>query len=720
MPTAQTRLTVTGMTCAACQSFVQKTLQETPGVEKAAVNLLTRQATVVFDREQTSPERLIEVVRDTGYGAELPHAGRTEMEEVEARERAQAGEYRELLTKAGVSLVCGAVAMALMHSAHWLQLGLAAIVAGWAGRRFYVRAWAAARHGAADMNTLVAVGTGAAFLYSAAVTAAPGFFVSRGIAADVYFEAVIFIIALVLLGNALESRAKRQTSAALKKLAQLQPRQARVVREGEEVDLPTEFVQSTDLVIVRPGERIPVDGVVEEGTSAVDESMLTGESIPVEKRGGDRLIGGTLNKNGTLRFRATTLGADSVLSHIVKLMREAQGSQAPIQRLADRISGVFVPVVIAIAIATFLAWYFIPAEPSLAQALTAAVAVLIIACPCAMGLAVPTAVMVATGRGAELGILIKGGEALERIAQLDTVVLDKTGTLTVGKPSVTEFTVASGFDEMDVLSLAASLENSSEHALAEAVVDYAHGRGGSLSVATEFTATPGGGVEGKVGDRRVVIGTEAFLRGKGIATAERNGSAAALIAVDGRLAGFIRVADTLKPGAVRAIAQLKELGLRVAMLSGDRRETAEAIAREAGVDEVIAEVLPEGKVTEIRRLQQQGRVVAMVGDGVNDAPALAQADVGIAMASGADVATEAADITLMRNDPEAIATALRLSRKTMATMRQNLFWAFAYNAVSIPIAATMHLNPVMASAAMALSSVSVITNSLRLRRARLT
>ena len=720
MSTAQTRLTVTGMTCAACQSFVQKTLQETPGVEKAAVNLLTRQATVVFDRAQTSPERLIEVVRETGYGADLPPAGRTEMEEVEAREHAQAGEYRELLTKAGVSLVCGAVAMALMHSAHWLQLGLAAIVAGWAGRRFYTRAWAAVRHGAADMNTLVAVGTGAAFVYSAAVTAAPGFFVSRGIAADVYFEAVIFIIALVLLGNALESRAKRQTSAALKKLAQLQPRQARVVREGEEVDLPTEFVQSTDLVIVRPGERIPVDGLVEEGTSAVDESMLTGESIPVEKRGGDRLIGGTLNKNGTLRFRATTLGADSVLSHIVKLMREAQGSQAPIQRLADRISGVFVPVVIVIAIATFLGWYLIPAESSLAQALTAAVAVLIIACPCAMGLAVPTAVMVATGRGAELGILIKGGEALERIAQLDTVVLDKTGTLTVGEPSVTEFAVASGFDEMDVLSLAASLENSSEHALAEAVVGYAQGRGGSLSAATEFTATPGGGVEGKVGERRVVIGTAAFLRDKGIATAERNGSAAALIAVDGRLAGFIRVADTLKPGAVRAIAQLKQLGLRVAMLSGDRRETAEAIAREAGVDEVIAEVLPEGKVAEIRRLQQQGRVVAMVGDGVNDAPALAQADIGIAMASGADVATEAADITLMRNDPEAIATALRLSRKTMATMRQNLFWAFAYNVVSIPIAATMHLNPVMASAAMALSSVSVITNSLRLRRARLT
>ncbi len=765
------------MTCASCQAHVQKALAETPGVESATVNLLTRQAKVVYDPAQTSPEELVWSIVSSGYGAELPKTSRGEFEEEAARERAQAEEYRDLLQKAGVSIFFGAAAMVVsmplmsggLHGGHsptdpvlgwamrvldpllmrampwlyavdagalrWLLLAMTTVIVGWAGRRFYVRAWAAFRHRAADMNTLIAVGTGAAFLFSTAVTVAPGFFRSQGVQPDVYFEAVILIIALVLTGNAMESRAKKQTSAALRKLAQLQPSEARVIRDGVERSLATEQVLEGDQVLVRPGERIPVDGVIVDGLSAVDESMLTGESIPVEKKAGDRVIGGTINKNGALRFRATTLGAGSVLANIVKLMREAQASQAPIQRLADKISGVFVPVVISISIAAFAAWYIIPSHPSFLHALTTAVAVLIIACPCAMGLAVPTAVMVATGRGAELGILIKGGEALEKIAKLDTVVLDKTGTLTVGKPSVTDVLVLPGFAENVVLSLAAGLENPSEHPLAEAVVGYARSRGLPVPSASEFLAIPGRGIEGRVDGRSIFIGSEVHLREKGVTlesfgvraeTLASAGKTPILVAIDGQPGAVIGIADTLKPNATHAVAQMHELGLRVVMLSGDRKETAAAIAHQAGIDEVIAEVLPQGKVEEIRRLQRQGRTVAMVGDGVNDAPALAQADIGIAMASGADVATEAADITLMRNDLEAVATALLLSRKTMATMRQNLFWAFAYNVIGIPIAAGILypafgilLSPILASGAMAFSSVSVVSNSLRLRSLRL-
>ena len=774
----QVTIPVSGMTCASCQAHVQQVLKESPGVKTAAVNFLTQRATVIYDPAVTSPGGLVSAVRATGYGAELPTSTLNEFEEETARASAQAADYRALLTKAGVSIVSGAAAMLVsmplmsggLHGQHmpsdpvlgwamrsldpmltrampwlyavdagvlrWILLLVTSIIAGWAGRHFYVRAWASFRHRAADMNTLIAVGTGAAYLFSVAVTLAPGFFQARGVQPDVYFEAVILIIALVLMGNAMESRAKKQTSAALKKLAQLQPREALVVRNGIEQDLPIESVQAGDLIIVRPGERIPVDGLIAEGLSAVDESMLTGESIPVEKKAGDRLIGGTINKNGTLRFQATTLGSDSVLSHIVKLMREAQGSQAPIQRLADKISAVFVPVVISIAIAAFVAWYTIPADPSFVQALSAAVAVLIVACPCAMGLAVPTAVMVATGRGAELGILIKGGEALEKIAKLDIVVLDKTGTLTVGKPTVTDLFILPGFDESRVLSLAAGLENSSEHPLAEAVVKQARTRRLEVLAASEFLAVPGRGIQGIVDGRSVLIGTEPFLKENGVAVGvlvSKAGSLASsgktpiLIAVDGQPAAVIGIADVIKPNAALAVAHITALGLRVAMLSGDRRETATAIARQAGIDQVIAEVLPQGKVDEIRRLQQQGRVVAMVGDGVNDAPALAQADIGIAMASGADIASEAADVTLMRNDLEAVAKALLLSRKTMTTMRQNLFWAFAYNVIGIPIAAGILypafgilLSPILASAAMAFSSVSVVGNSLRLRGLRLT
>ncbi|MBI5083154.1 MAG: copper-translocating P-type ATPase [Acidobacteria bacterium] len=775
--TVQVIVPVSGMSCAACQAHVQEALQQESGVQTAAVNLLTAEAVVVYDPDLTSPLALVEAVRATGYGAELPLSVPDEFAEETARERAQIEEYHNLLTKAGVSIVLGALAMVLsmplmsggLHSRHaspdpligwamraldpvlyrampwvyavdagalrWILLLMTAVVCGWAGRHFYTRAWASFRHRASDMNTLIAVGTGAAFSFSAAVTLAPGFFQARGVEPDVYFEAVVLIIALVLTGNAMESRAKKQTTAALKKLAQLQPREAAVVRQGVELTIPIERVQPGDVVVVRPGERLPVDGVVAEGASSVDESMLTGESLPVEKAAGDRVIGGTINKHGAFRYRATTLGADSMLSHIVKLMREAQGSQAPIQRLADRISGVFVPTVISIAIAAFVTWYIVPAEPSFIHALTAAVAVLIIACPCAMGLAVPTAVMVATGRGAEAGILIKGGEAIEKIAKLDTIVLDKTGTLTVGEPFVTEALVLAGFEEGEVLALAAALEHASEHPLADAVDRHALSLGISIPAAQEFRATPGLGIEGVVGGRQILIGSESYLQGRGVEVGElrekasrlaASGSTPILIAVDGRAAAVLGIADVLKANAARAVTRMKALGLRVAMLSGDRLETAEAIGRQAGIDDVVAEVLPEGKVQEIRRLQRQGRIVGMVGDGVNDAPALAQADVGIAMASGADIATEAADLTLMRNDLEAVVSALLLARRTMRTMRQNLFWAFAYNVVGIPIAAGalypafgMLLSPILASAAMAFSSASVVSNSLRLRRTRL-
>ena len=779
---------VSGMTCAACQGRVQRTLAKTPGVFDASVNLMMGNATIDYDASTITAAALVERIRATGYGAELPHTDRTAFEEQAARDAATAEEFRELRTKAWVSGVAGALAMVLsmplmgsMTAAHgpvadpfmrWvmeqltptlrgalpslyaipapvLSWGLLALTLGimtWAGRHFYTRAWAAFRHHSADMNTLVAVGTGAAFLYSVIATAAPDFFVRNGVTPDVYYEAVIIIIALILTGNAFEARAKRETFTALRALASLQPKTARVFRDDAEQDVAIESVRTADIVLVRPGERVPVDGEIVSGESAIDESMLTGESLPVTKRVGDRVIGGTINRAGAFRYRATTLGEQSTLAQIVKLMRDAQGSRAPIQRLADRISAIFVPIVVSLAVAAVAVWFVAvhanggSVGEATVRAFAAAVAVLIIACPCAMGLAVPTAVMVSTGKGAELGVLIKGGEALQRAGDITTVVLDKTGTVTEGRPTVTDVAVVPGsaFDNeagrAELLSLIASVETMSEHPLADAIVRHAQEQQLAVDTPDAFESHTGRGATGVVRGRAVAVGNSALLidyavdpaplRAVGTRLADE-GKTAMFVAIDGVLAAVIAVADPIRATSRAAVRQLQALGLDVVMLTGDNQRTAAAVAREAGITRVVADVLPEGKVAEITRLQAEGRVVAMVGDGVNDAPALAKADVGIAMGSGTDIAVEAADIALMRGDLAGVVDAIRLSRRTMRTMKQNLFWAFAYNVIGIPVAAGvlfpisgLLLSPILASAAMAFSSVSVVMNSLRLRRFR--
>jgi Cu+-exporting ATPase len=722
---------VTGMTCAACQARVQRALSAEPGVIDASVNLVTHRAAVHFDPAAVTAQRLIDAVRATGYDAELPSADDDSLTPDSAEVDAEAQEARALATKAGVSVLAGIVSMLLsmlvMRSSvvNYVLLAVTTGILAWAGRDIYRRAWKAFLHRSADMNTLIALGTGSAFLYSLVATVAPDLFTRNGIAPDVYYEAVILIIGLVLAGRAIEARARRKTSEALRKLVTLLPPTARVEDGSAWIDKPLSQVVSGDTVVIRPGERIPVDGTIIDGASEIDESMLTGEPLPVAKTVGGKVVGGTVNTTGSFRYRATSVGAESVLARIVKLMRDAQSSRAPIQRLADRVSAVFVPVVVSIAIVTFLAWYFLADTASLPRAIAAAVSVLIIACPCAMGLAVPTA------RGAELGLLIKGGEILQRAGDVNTVVLDKTGTVTEGAPSVGSVIAIGQVEEIEVLAAAASLERHSEHPVGAAIVRAAQERRVRLEAVSDFQSHTGSGVTGIVRGRKVAVGNAQLMRGLSIDVdkAERSVAARAVpgaselfVAIDGSVAGIIDVTDAIRASSREAVERLERMGIEVVLLTGDRRSTAESVAKAAGIGRVVAEVLPHEKVMEVRALQQQGRVVAMVGDGINDAPALAQADVGVSMPKGADIAIEASDIALMRSDLRGVPTAISLSRLTMTTMKQNLFWAFIYNVIGIPIAAGvlypvtgLMLSPIIASAAMALSSISVVTNSLRLR-----
>jgi Cu+-exporting ATPase len=763
------------MTCAACSGRVQRTLEKTPGVSSAHVNLMTGSATVDYDPAAVTPGRLVDAIRNSGYGAQLPSEDTTTEAMLRAQDEARAEEIADLRLKFGVSIVSAILTMlvsmplaemtpgsmadpfmrlmlpavdAMRRAAPWIDsisadvlrivlLALTLPVVGWAGRHFYTRAWTAFRHRGADMNTLIAVGTGAAFLFSLAVTVADDWLAARGIAPQVYYEAVTWIIALVLLGNLLEARAKGRTSGALRRLIGLRPTTARVLRAGREEEISLDQLRQGDQVVVRPGERVPADGEIIDGTSYVDESMLTGEPVPVFKGPGDRVIGATLNRQGAFRFRVVHVGQDTVLSQIIRLVQEAQGSKAPIQRLADRISAVFVPVVIVIAIVTFAIWLAFGPPPAFLRGLVAAVTVLIIACPCAMGLAVPTAVMVSTGRGAELGVLIKKAEALERSGKIDVVAFDKTGTVTEGRPAVRVVEPAPGnpqeLDEQRLLQLAASVEQLSEHPYAEAIVAEAERRSVPLAAVAEFETLTGQGVFGVVDGRRVALGNAVFMSELGADPAPlqrrvdrlaSDGHSVLYVAVDGLLAGLIAVADPIRPTSREAVSRLQRLGLEVVMLTGDNPATAEAVARAIGVERVVAGVLPRQKLEEVRRIQAEGKVVAVVGDGLNDAPALAQADIGIAMGTGVDVAVEAAEIILMRNDLLGVVDAVELSRRTMRVIRQNLFWAFVYNVIGIPVAAgalyplfMLLLTPPMAAAAMAASSVSVVTNSLRLRKA---
>ncbi|TBR59605.1 copper-translocating P-type ATPase [Westiellopsis prolifica IICB1] len=744
-----TNLKLRGMSCASCAKTIEDAIRSVRGVNECSVNFGAEQATVTYDKRKTDPEAICDAVDAVGYSA-IPVQDDDLFTTDDAEQQVRQAENRALVIKVWVSsiisaiLVIGSLPMMTglsipfipmwMHNP-WLQLVLSTPVLFWCGASFFINAWKALKRHTATMDTLVAIGTGAAYLYSLFPTFLPGFFTKQGLPPDVYYEAAVVIITLILLGRLLENRAKGQTSQAIRKLVGLQAKTARVIRDRQEVDIPLAEVIEGDIVLVRPGEKIPVDGEIIDGSSTIDEAMVTGESVPVKKQQGDEVIGATINKTGSFKFRATRVGKDTFLAQIVKLVQQAQGSKAPIQRLADQVTGWFVPAVIAIAIATFIIWYNIMGNVTMALITT--VGVLIIACPCALGLATPTSIMVGTGKGAENGILIKGAESLELAHKLKTVVLDKTGTITQGKPTVTDFVTVNGTangNELNLLRLAASVERNSEHPLAEAVVNYAQSQGVELTDTQDFEAMAGSGVQGYVSNQWVQIGTHRWMNELGIDTGalqehwdrlEYLGKTVIWIAVNSKIQGIMGIADAVKPSSVNAIRVLQKMGLEVVMLTGDNRRTAEVIAREVGIKRVFAEVRPDQKAETVEQLQLEGKIVAMVGDGINDAPALAQADVGMAIGTGTDVAIAASDITLISGDLHGIVTAIQLSRATIRNIRQNLFFAFIYNIAGIPIAAGILfpffgwlLSPIIAGAAMAFSSVSVVTNALRLRNFR--